>query len=143
MKKDSFTLLMVGAALGATILMAAPNKIELPAETGTFKPGKHAELANGHCVVCHSVEHVSTQPPLTRTAWGASVKKMREKYGAAIPDDQIEPLLDYLTAHYGSVGTNSTPVVATNATPQVAAPGTATASSIALKYNCLGCHQVA
>lgn len=137
------TLFILSSLAAATILMAGTMKIELPAETGAFKPGKNVELANGQCLVCHSVEYISTQPALPRPFWAGSVKKMREKYGAAIPEDQIEPLLDYLTAHYGS-GTNNAPVVTTNATPQIATPGTAivTASSIAVKYNCLGCHQV-
>src|SRR5882762_5040399 len=42
-------------------LIASPVKIELPAETGVFKPAPGAELANGQCLVCHSVEYVVMQ----------------------------------------------------------------------------------
>ena len=137
------TLFILSSLAAATILTAGTMKIELPAETGVFKPGKNVEIANGQCLVCHSVEYISTQPALARPFWAGSVKKMREKYGAAIPEDQVEPLLDYLTVHYGS-GTNSAPVATTNSIPQTTTTGTATvtASSIAVKYNCLGCHQV-
>jgi len=119
-------------------LSAGTMKIELPAETGVFKPGKGAELANAQCLVCHSVEYVATQPLLTRVAWTASIKKMKEKYGAAVADDQVEALLDYLTANYGT-GTNSAPATTTTPTPQ-STPGPVTPTSIAVKYNCLSCH---
>lgn len=120
---------------------AAPLKIELPAETGSFKPASGAELANGQCLTCHSVEYIATQPPMPRPFWAASVKKMQDKYGAAIPPEQIEPLLDYLVQNYG-LGTNGVPATAaTNIVRKVVA-STADAQNIALKYGCLSCHNV-
>src|SRR5215468_4717648 len=90
-------------------------EIQLPPETGAFKQGTGAELANGQCLVCHSVEYVSTQPPFPRSFWKAEVQKMQQKYGAAIPEGQVEALADYLTGNYG---------VSTNAL-SIAGPGTA------------------
>src|SRR5690349_11653822 len=81
-------------------------KIELPPETTRFIPGDNADLANAQCLICHSAEYVTTQPRLSLVAWKASITKMREKYGAPIPPDQIEPLAEYLTRHYGTPGTN-------------------------------------
>lgn len=83
------------------IAQSAPVKIELPAETATLKPAPGAELAAGNCMVCHSVEYISTQPTQTRTAWKASVEKMRAKFGAPIAEEQIAALVDYLTTAYG------------------------------------------
>src|SRR6185295_20411925 len=83
--------------LVAFIAGSAPMKIQLPPETTAFKPGTGAEIANGQCLTCHSVEYVSMQPLMSKTFWAGSVKKMREKYGAPIPEDQVEPLLVYLT----------------------------------------------
>jgi cytochrome c551/c552 len=144
MKKILFTYVgLLAVGLGVTVLLAAPMKIELPPETGVFKAGKGAELANAQCLVCHSVEYVSTQPALSRTAWAASVKKMREKYGALVADDHLEALLDYLTINYGVGGTNSAPTVVANAASPSAANGQpVTGSSLALKHNCLSCHTV-
>ena len=51
----------------------------LPAETGAFKQDTGAEIANGQCLVCHSVEYVSTQPPFPRAFWKSSVQKMQVK----------------------------------------------------------------
>jgi sulfite dehydrogenase len=121
-------------------------KIELPAETSVFKPGQGAELANGQCLVCHSVEYVTMQPISPRPFWAASVKKMREKYGAAISENQVEPLLDYLTKHYGVETTNSASSVATNLPTKVATTTGPTPAlggeALATKYFCVLCHDV-
>src|SRR5215204_601474 len=81
---------------------AAEVKIDLPVETGSFKPGKGAELAQAHCLICHSVEYIATQPPMARKFWEASLKKMKEKFGAPAPDEALPTLAEYLTAAYGS-----------------------------------------
>ena len=132
-------------ALVALNLTAAPVKIELPAETGVFKLGPGAEIANGQCLVCHSVEYVATQPLFPRAFWASSVKKMREKYGSAIPEDQVEPLLDYLTTQYGVVSTNHPATNASNAALTIKLIDRQKPSggeAIATKYGCLGCHNV-
>lgn len=72
-----------------------------PTETGTYKPGKGVELAQSLCITCHSTEYVSTQPPLPRKFWEATVKKMKEKYAAPLPEDATA-LVDYLTSNYGA-----------------------------------------
>ena len=120
----------------------APVKIDLPAETEPFRYDTGSEIANGQCLVCHSVEYISTQPKMGRVFWAASVKKMQDKYGAPIPAEQVEPLLDYLTKNYGIV-TNpvvAPPSVSTQAITPL--PGTLDAPKIAVKYGCLGCHIV-
>ncbi len=118
--------------------------IQLPPETGAFKQDKGAELANGQCLICHSVEYVTSQPPMAKAFWKASVLKMQQKYGAPIPDAQVEPLVDYLTRNYG-VGTNAPPTHA--ASNGQASTGTPSAHAVgldgpqlAMKYGCLGCH---
>jgi len=37
------------------------------------------------------------QPPMPRPFWKGSVQKMQQKYGAPLPDAQVEALVDYLT----------------------------------------------
>jgi len=112
-------------------------EIHLPPELGAFKQGTAAELANGQCLVCHSVEYVSTQPPMPRSFWKAEVQKMQQKYGAAIPDEQVDALIDYFTSNYG-VGTNAVSFAGTG-TAAVASNGSS-ATLLATKYGCLGCH---
>jgi cytochrome c551/c552 len=120
---------------------SGPVKIALPAETGSFKPGTGAALANGQCLTCHSVEYVVTQPAMPAAFWSAEVKKMREKYGAVIPDEQVEPLVNYFAENYGTA-------TASKAATGAASTGNALVNPVisddamASKYGCLGCHTV-
>ena len=81
--------------------IGAEKRIELPVEKATFKPGKGADLATSYCYTCHSVEYITTQPPLPRKFWEGAVIKMKEKFGAPIPEASIQDLTDYLTEAYG------------------------------------------
>src|SRR5207244_1094344 len=86
----------------ASLVLRGAENLSLPPETATFKSGAGSEVAFAQCLLCHSADYVSTQPGLSRATWKAIVQKMREKYGAPLPENQIEPLLDYLTSNYGS-----------------------------------------
>jgi len=112
-------------------------KIELPPETGSFKPTAASELANAQCLTCHSVEYVVIQPPMPKAFWTAEVKKMREKYGASIPEEVIEPLVNYLADNYGIMTNGSS---ATALKPATTALGTIDVQAFATKYGCLSCH---
>ena len=94
------------AAVGIAVATSAfALRVELPAENGTFKPGAGSELAQQQCVTCHSADYVSIQPPGKPLAfWKAEVEKMKKVYGAQIPDEQIEPIAQYLARAYGDGG---------------------------------------
>ena len=81
---------------------AEPLRITLPPETASFRATSGAETAMAHCLQCHSAEYITTQPPLGRAAWKASIEKMRGKYGATVPTETEAALLDYLAGAYGS-----------------------------------------
>jgi sulfite dehydrogenase len=79
--------------------------IELPTETAALRsstlPGYL--LAQQNCLVCHSAQYLSTQPPgLPHSFWEAEVKKMKTTYGAQFPDEDIPAIADYLTKAYGA-----------------------------------------
>ncbi len=132
-------LTVLAASTGALLAANAPDALQLPPETGLFRPGTGAEIANAQCLVCHSVEYVTTQPPLARVFWKGSIEKMRAKFGAQIPADQIPTLLDYLVAEYGKPdGATSAVAAATDAKP---APET-DARSIMTRHGCFNCHQL-
>ena len=97
------TMLKVASiAIAAGALPAAALKIDLPAETAKLKSGPGADLAGRQCLTCHSADYVSIQPPGKPLAfWKAEVEKMKKVYGAPIPDDQVEPIAQDLTAAYG------------------------------------------
>src|SRR5437762_2082914 len=86
----------------AVLALHGAEKFSLPPETAAFKNGPGVEIALAQCVLCHSADYVSTQPRLPRASWKASVQKMRDKYGAPLPENQIGPLVDYLVKNYGA-----------------------------------------
>ncbi|MEY2409826.1 MAG: sulfite dehydrogenase (cytochrome) subunit [Verrucomicrobiota bacterium] len=86
---------------------AADSRLALPSETTRLKPGAGLEVVNANCLLCHSADYISTQPPLTAAQWRASVVKMQAKYGAPISTNHIESMVSYLVANYGSAPTNS------------------------------------
>jgi hypothetical protein len=103
MKSIFYCLALLSLAAGAPAAEPATDlaDLEWPAETGTYKPGKGSELAQALCMNCHSVEYVTTQPPMPRKFWEGVLKKMKEKYGAPMPDD-LTAITDYLVDAYGA-----------------------------------------
>ena len=107
-KRTAILVLACVAAFGATAL-AAPKTpphgkatISLPGDAGmAFKPGPGVGAAQANCLTCHSSAYVSTQPVLSKAQWTAEVAKMKNVYGAPIPDDAVPAIVDYLTAQYG------------------------------------------
>jgi hypothetical protein len=85
----------------AAFVFANAVTITLPPETDTYKSAAGVELMKQNCLMCHSVEYVATQPRMPRKFWEATVKKMKDKYGAPVPDAQVSALVDYLSANYG------------------------------------------
>ena len=139
MRKRLIGLLLLSLTLR---VFATPLQIQFPPETNSFKQDLGAELANAQCLICHSVEYVSIQPPMPRPFWKASVEKMRQKYGAAISEEHVEPLTDYLTRNYGVITNQAATEISTR---QIARPSSAnsvaeTGPQLATKYGCLGCH---
>ncbi|WP_020656108.1 SorB family sulfite dehydrogenase c-type cytochrome subunit [Massilia niastensis] len=108
----SYLLLLAGASIAVPALGV---DIDLPPETATFKPSPLPgyALVQQHCMSCHSVHYVQTQPPTSlRSYWEAAVKKMKKPFGAQFPDDDIPAMVDYLTRVYGAERAGATPVAA-------------------------------
>ena len=108
-KRATIFVLACVAAFGATAL-AAPKiapphgkaSISLPGDAGmAFKPGPGVGAVQANCLTCHSSAYVSTQPVLSKAQWTGEVTKMKNVYGAPIPDDAVPAIVDYLTAQYG------------------------------------------
>jgi sulfite dehydrogenase len=123
---------------------AAPVEIRLPIEVAAFKQDVGAQIANAQCLICHSVEYVTIQPPLPKSFWKGSIQKMQQKYGATIPEEQVEPLADYLTRNYGAATNNPPRVVEESPTQVPQGPATSVSSpdakELATKYGCSACH---
>jgi mono/diheme cytochrome c family protein len=83
-------------ALGATIVVAAEQQVEL-------KPGPGRDKVEANCVACHSLDYiVGNSPFMTRQVWDAEVTKMIKAFGAPISDADAKVIVDYLVANYGA-----------------------------------------
>jgi hypothetical protein len=96
---------LIGAGVAIAANPAPPHgtvTIVLPNDAGTsFRPGPGMETAQRYCLTCHSSAYVLIQPGLTTVQWTAEVKKMKNAYGAPIPDNQVAALVTYLATEYG------------------------------------------
>lgn len=113
----------------AAVSTASALDIKLPPETATFKPstmpGYQKVLQN--CTACHSAQYMQTQPASSLAWWQGEVRKMKNTYGAQIPDEDMDVMADYLFWAYGS-GKGSDQA---NAPAASSAPGATAASASA------------
>ena len=103
MNRIALLALALGGSALALAVNARPVTYQLPEETAAFKPGPNLDSAQGNCGACHSADYVLTQPPTTtRAQWKAIVEKMRQRFGASLPAEQVDVVADYLAKTYGS-----------------------------------------
>lgn len=68
----------------------------------TLAPGEGRALVERHCVLCHSLDYIQMNSVfLDRKGWEASINKMIRVMGAPVPPEDVAPVVDYLTRHYG------------------------------------------
>jgi sulfite dehydrogenase len=91
------------AALAGAVRLAAVE-IKLPPEKARFaeSPLPGYALTVAMCGTCHSADYIAYQPTSTRAYWQAAVTKMQKTFGAPIPADAVEPIVDYLVKTYGT-----------------------------------------
>lgn len=112
---------------------------EFPLHSIPLLPGPEDDLrlVQTHCSVCHSTSYISAQPPLSRAAWEAEVKKMRTAYGAIIPDPVALRITTYLQSYYGPDASRTGPATARTVTTATKA---SPASSSTYRQVCAACH---
>ena len=92
-----------------TIHQMLPNVASTDAtyDAGQY-PIYYPELAAGdgkddvenNCELCHSPRYITMQPVMPAQAWTDEVNKMRKTFGASIPDDTAQKIIQYLGSHY-------------------------------------------
>ncbi len=92
-----------------TIHQTLPNTASTDAtyDAGQY-PIYYPELAAGdgkddvenNCELCHSPRYITMQPVIPAQAWADEVNKMRKTFGASIPDDTAQKIIQYLGSHY-------------------------------------------
>ncbi|HEX2531609.1 MAG TPA: cytochrome c [Burkholderiaceae bacterium] len=104
--------ILLSAALVIVAVAASALDVTFPPETATLKasnlPGY--QLAEKNCMACHSTHYMQMQPTSSRKYWDATVKKMKQPYGAQFPDEDIPAMVDYLVKTYGAEREAKTPM---------------------------------
>lgn len=101
------TISFAGTVATGIVAAKSPGKVagnttQFSLPTGNpFPQGPGSDLANAHCLICHSAGMVMRQPPLTFDDWKAEVTKMRAVYGAPLPPESIEDIARYLVTING------------------------------------------
>lgn len=122
-----------------------------PLYTPPLAPGKGADLVESYCQVCHSTAYITQQPPLSGETWASEVHKMVESYGAPVPDQAAEQIIDYLQTHYTAetIAASTKAAAQTPASPAAPAPEkdvgadqeVLSAGKTTYESNCASCHQ--
>lgn len=87
--------------LAAPTALAATKTYMLPEGVTAFRPGPGKDITENNCLVCHSSDYISTQPPgLGKKFWEEEVTKMRKAFGAQISEEDAAAIADYLARSY-------------------------------------------
>jgi hypothetical protein len=68
--------------------------------TPLFPSGDGVSEVKAYCNTCHSPRYIAMQPPLPAAVWAGEVNKMVNTYGASIPDDSKQKIIQYLQTHF-------------------------------------------
>jgi sulfite dehydrogenase (cytochrome) subunit B len=85
----------------AAVAMADTHRPSQTQELTQLAEGAGRDLAVGRCIICHSLEYIpSNAPAMNRAGWDKTIKKMRDRFGAPITDEEAGQILDYLATNY-------------------------------------------
>jgi hypothetical protein len=73
---------------------------EYPIYYPELAPGDGKNDVEINCELCHSPRYITMQLVLPAQAWADEVNKMRKVYGANIPEETAERIIQYLGSHY-------------------------------------------
>jgi sulfite dehydrogenase (cytochrome) subunit B len=65
----------------------------------TDAPGH--DMVASRCVTCHSLDYITMNAPvLDRAGWERTIRKMIDRFGAPVTDEEYQQILDYLAGNY-------------------------------------------
>jgi hypothetical protein len=66
-----------------------------------LKDGAGRELTRARCVICHSLDYIPMNAAvMSRAEWEKSIRKMIDRFGAPVTEDEAHQILDYLAQQY-------------------------------------------
>jgi hypothetical protein len=109
MKKSlaALVVVLIAGGMAAVQVSGQPaggtvRSITLPDIRIDLAPGDGRIKVETRCAVCHSVDYLPMQPPLSKDQWTATVNKMIKVFGAPIAAEDVDPIIAYLSAAYGT-----------------------------------------
>lgn len=97
--------LIIGAGLAGTLQAQQKDTaktIELPAMAFDLAEGPDRDKVNTYCMICHGTEYIPMQPKLSRAQWTGTVTKMIKTFGAPVPQEDADKIVNYLATAYGT-----------------------------------------
>lgn len=88
--------------MGAGLVNAENWRLPSASSEPKLKSAPGVQTVSANCQVCHSLDYISTQPPLNRAAWTGIVQKMRQKFGAPLPAEKVDDVVNYIVENYGA-----------------------------------------
>jgi competence ComEA-like helix-hairpin-helix protein len=100
-------LLLIGFSIWVAAISLAAGPAQDPQKPDARSPEelKAEEAFTRTCVKCHTVDRV-VGSRRTRTQWEEVMTTMQTARGAVIPDDDWDPVLNYLVKEHGRVNVN-------------------------------------
>jgi hypothetical protein len=90
----------VGAALAGSLFALSAS-----ADEARIRLANDAQVAlvESRCSSCHSLDYIVMNSAfLARAGWDAEVRKMMKVMGAPVAENDVAPIVEYLTKHYGA-----------------------------------------
>ena len=82
----------------------AVHSITVPDVPADLKDGPGKQLVEQYCGICHTPGYIPMQPLFPKDKWDGIVHKMIKVYGAPVPEDVAQKIIDYLGTHYSPPG---------------------------------------
>lgn len=95
--------LLIGLAIGAVLVAAAPPKKAKPPKAvvaAALPIGPGQALVQSKCSACHAIGIV-TGAHKSKAQWEASVEQMIDR-GAPVSDAEFDPVVAYLVKNFGT-----------------------------------------
>ena len=70
-------------------------------ETVQLKDAPGRDVTVGRCVTCHSVDYIPMNAAvMDRAGWLKTIRKMVDRLGAPVTEEEATQILEYLSTHY-------------------------------------------
>jgi cytochrome c5 len=77
------------------------GRVSASEETVQLREAPGREVTTAFCATCHSLDYIEMNAEVfDRSGWEKSVRKMIDRFGAPIPEQDARTISDYLADNY-------------------------------------------